>query len=73
MLNIFDSQSGGLTLIVVVIFEAIAVSWGYSTYLITYMIFIWSHHEKCYHLPVVIREVYKVICHLRIVEPPQTH
>ena len=35
MLNIFDSQSGGLTLIVVVIFEAIAVSWGYGTYLLT--------------------------------------
>jgi len=30
VLNIFDSQSGGLTLIVVVIFEAIAVSWGYG-------------------------------------------
>ena len=34
----------------------------------------WNHHEQCYYVPVVIREVYKVIYHLRIVEPaPQTH
>ncbi|KAJ7386444.1 hypothetical protein OS493_008572 [Desmophyllum pertusum] len=30
VLNIFDSQSGGLSLIFVVIFEAVAVSWGYG-------------------------------------------
>ena len=30
MLNIFDSQSGGLSLVFVVIFEAVAVSWGYG-------------------------------------------
>ena len=35
MLNVFDSQSGGLSLIFVVIFEAVAVSWGYGRYLIT--------------------------------------
>lgn len=34
MLNVFDSQSGGLSLIFVVIFEAVAVSWGYGRYLI---------------------------------------
>ena len=32
MLNIFDSQSAGLSLIFVVIFEALAVSWGYGRY-----------------------------------------
>ncbi|XP_020603374.1 sodium- and chloride-dependent betaine transporter-like [Orbicella faveolata] len=30
VLNIFDSQSGGLSLIFMVIFEAVAVSWGYG-------------------------------------------
>ncbi|KAL9950885.1 hypothetical protein ACROYT_G043456 [Oculina patagonica] len=30
VLNIFDSQSGGLSLVFVVIFEAVAVSWGYG-------------------------------------------
>ncbi|KAL9951135.1 hypothetical protein ACROYT_G043748 [Oculina patagonica] len=30
VLNIFDSQSGGLSLMFVVIFEAVAVSWGYG-------------------------------------------
>lgn len=34
VLNVFDSQSGGLSLIFVVIFEAVAVSWGYGRYLI---------------------------------------
>lgn len=33
VLNIFDSQSGGLSLIFVVIFEAVAVSWGYGRWL----------------------------------------
>ena len=66
MLNLFDSQSGCLSLIVVVIFEAIAVSWGYGRYLLTWMIFMWNHHEKCYYVPVVIREVTH---HTWIVEP----
>ena len=30
MLNVFDSQSGGLSLVFVVIFEAVAISWGYG-------------------------------------------
>ena len=30
VLNIFDSQSGGLSLIFMVIFEAVAISWGYG-------------------------------------------
>ncbi|XP_027046770.1 sodium-dependent noradrenaline transporter-like [Pocillopora damicornis] len=30
VLNIFDSQSGGISLICVVVLEAVAVSWGYG-------------------------------------------
>ena len=30
VLNLFDSHSGGLSLVLVVIFEAVAVSWGYG-------------------------------------------
>ena len=32
VLNIFDSQSGGFSLICVVVLEAVAVSWGYGEY-----------------------------------------
>lgn len=33
VLNVIDSQSAGLSLVFVVIFEAVAVSWGYGRYL----------------------------------------
>lgn len=33
VLNVIDSQSVGLSLVFVVIFEAVAVSWGYGRYL----------------------------------------
>ena len=32
MLNILDSQSGGISLIFVAIIESLAVSWGYGKY-----------------------------------------
>ena len=40
VLNIFDSQSGGLSLIFMVIFEAVAVSWGYGRWFQS-----WWRHE----------------------------